>query len=161
MSYLRKFAREQVEDKKDKTFSIRVPSSFFLEFENHVNSLGLNVSESVYLLMQKEVNDAREKKRIQGNTNVIQEEGSRHTSVNRDDDKKTRRVKQRDDRESKNGGRFFVDRWLIDGQLPCPVCEKWINRKNFSRHARTMHEMTTQELIERHIERADAMARGD
>lgn len=155
MSYLEKFAKEkEKEEKKDKPFSVRVPTSFYNQFLEHINGLGLNLNESIYLLMRKELNGGEE-----SNTDVAQKYDKANIRGTHDKPKEIgNSVKV--GKKIGGKGRFTVEPWLTtDDQLPCPLCEKWYSRSNFSRHARKAHDMTTEELLTRYKEGADAMAR--
>lgn len=139
MGYLKKFAKEGDREIKNKAFTIKVPKSFFEDFRDYIRSLGLSMNEAVYLLMQKELQDAKDKTKS---------------------DKKSKQVMIGEvEKKKRISGRFTVDRWLIDDHLPCPLCQKWYNRKNYSRHAKTVHNMTTEELLTRYTKEADKMKR--
>lgn len=55
--------------------------------------------------------------------------------------------------------RFTTEKWKIGNFLPCPICMEWASASNFSRHAKTTHNMTTKELFNTHQETADQMVK--
>lgn len=155
MSYLRKFAREKADEKKNKQFTVRVPQKFYDRFMDHINQLGLNLNESIYLLMQNELGE--NKKKVNRHTIVTQKDVKKGDKVMHDKNEKMI------DSDSENKrivrGRFTVEPWVVNGYVPCPLCRKWYSRTNFSRHARTVHNLTTEELLTSYKEGADEMAR--
>lgn len=134
MALLTKYANNEPNETKDKTLTARIKPSLYNDFKEHCDGLGINISRAIELLIENELNENTKqhtpsitKTNTPSNTNVIQ-------NVNKP--------------KPYNTNRFTTTEYERENKLPCPVCNKWYSKANFSRHAKTGHSQTTQELLQ-------------
>lgn len=135
MALLEKYARKEQTETKDKTLTARIKPSLYNDFKKHCDDLGLNISQAIELLMENELNGPN----TQEHTNVIQDVTQKEVQ---------KEVQKEYKPKAYNTSRFTTTQYERDNKLPCPVCNKWYSKANFSRHAKTEHSQTTQELLE-------------
>ncbi|MFE0565587.1 hypothetical protein ACFW1D_24240 [Priestia megaterium] len=141
MGKLDKYARQSKLKEQSKVLPIRLPESIYEQFRQRCVELGLSMSEAGYLLIKEELEDnlynsntnevAVTTEQLQ---NLIHHENTSYT------------------RNNTGKSSFFSTRWTsnhyeIENELPCPLCQQWYSKANFSRHAKN-HHTTTRELLE-------------
>lgn len=151
MSHLRKYRRpERTKGKYTVSISFRVSQEMFDQWQAYCdNELNLDMSEAMRLMIEEELKAAKKETLpppAAGSPRLVSAPSPLPT-------------KKRTLPRSQFGGRFTVNPWDVQGRVPCPICENWHNRSNYSRHARTAHDMSSQELIEGNKEKADAMVK--
>lgn len=135
---LEKYARIPKEKEETHTLGARIPKSLYNAFHAHCSSLGLTVSEGIYYLMKEELAGT-----IEPPIAATVEQSKTPVAP----------VKQR--KISSNAGRFNTNNYVMQDELPCPVCQTWSSRSNFSRsHVKKHGYETTQEFFEVHREAA-------
>jgi antitoxin component of RelBE/YafQ-DinJ toxin-antitoxin module len=156
MSYLKQFARNKRTKGKTEILTARLPADLYKNFKSYCDELGLSISEAVNLLIDKEISGL--------NTKRIQKESFENT---REEVASTSEVipyaelkplESKPNTKRVQTGRFITNEWNVDGDLPCPICETWFSKSNFSRHAKG-HEMSTEEIFTTHKEKADRMVK--
>lgn len=150
MSYLRKYRRpDRIKGKYTVSMSFRVSQEMYNQWQAYCDKeLNLDSSEALRLMIEEEL------KAVKRESSPSSAAGSpRLVSVSSPVPTEKKNLPR-----SRFGGRFTVNPWEVQGRVPCPICENWHHRSNYSRHARTAHDMSSQELIEGNKEKADAMA---
>jgi antitoxin component of RelBE/YafQ-DinJ toxin-antitoxin module len=154
MSYLKQFARNKQHKEKTEVLTARLPANLHSDFKSYCNELGISVSEAVYLLIDKEITNVRNDETTNMNTERIQ----KYTKEN---ETTAPVVGQTTDvvitNTNVNTNRFTVKQWEVEGEIPCPICEEWVSKSNFSRHAKVNHQNATQVIFAKHEEKANAM----
>lgn len=152
---LERYARRTEAGKRDKVIRTRIPTDLYDRFKAHCDRLGLTISEAVFLLIRDEVDRPGPESRWKDYTEVAVSRTIDHTET-------TPRPRPR---RSSSGGRFTTIPFVVNGRLPCPICQTWPERqKNISRHMREVHNSTTEEVYKAHMEevkRMVAIARGE
>ncbi|MCM3197185.1 hypothetical protein [Priestia megaterium] len=145
MGRLDKYARQSKRKEPSKVLPIRLPESVYIQFQQRCEELGLSMSEAGYLLIKEEIEDSLYNKYTNEVTTTteplqpsIQEEG--YSTIKGATPKPL----------------FSSTRWTsipyeIENELPCPLCNQWYSKANFSRHAK-QHHVTTREILESHKE---------
>lgn len=168
MGYLERFARGPRGKERTEVLTARLPASLYKEFKAYCDDLGLSISESVYLLVDREMKGMESAESeisttieykmnndvVAMNTNIVDKDASivkKNTNIS----------KENTERKQTNTSRFTTKGWWVDGELPCPICGEWKNAKNFSRHAKEQHSMTTEQVLtnEEYKEKANAMVK--
>lgn len=147
---LEKYARKTKES-KDAKLNIRLEQGLYDIFVKHCKRLGLTTSEAIRLLIIEELtsNSAESAKKAPimhtydtpttygGDTIEVQKEDERNTNVIQTTDKETTKgTAQRITKRPQRSKPDSVVEWLVNNQLPCPVCQRWQSRSNYSRHAK-------------------------
>ncbi len=144
MKYLEKFARKRNKEATE-VLTARIPESLYQEFKTYCDSLGLSISEAVFLLVEREVRGETPEQQTH-NEYITQ------TDLHTNDDKKNDDVVVPNTKEyipkqkSSNAG-FVTAPWKINEKLPCPICRTWTSATNFSRHAKEKHQTITKEIF--------------
>lgn len=166
MGYLERFARKR--ENRSETITARLDPDTHKRFKEHCDRLGLTLSEAVALLVEAEVRgEVREPGAIR-TTKTTQTE----VTNTLDDDKNIQRYTptprpkvQQPRRSGGAGGRFTTKPYVVNGRLPCPICETWPERQaNISRHMREIHDRTAEEVYKAHMDKVREMvakARGE
>lgn len=161
MGYLERFARGPKGKERTEVLTARLPASLYKEFKAYCDDLGLSISEAVYLLVDREMKGIESAEseisttiEYKMNDGVVDE----GVSIVK---KNTNVLKKNTQRKQTNISRFITKDWWVDGELPCPICGEWKNAKNFSRHAKEQHNMTTEQVLtnEEYKEKANAMVK--
>jgi antitoxin component of RelBE/YafQ-DinJ toxin-antitoxin module len=163
MAYLKQFARNRRGKENTKVLTARLPESMYDELQNHCDSLGLSLSEAIYLLVEKEVRSIQQETRSlpketktnedehktnTGETNINTNTGEINTlSKNNAIKANSNSPKKSTANSKRNTGRFTVKSFIINNELPCPICDTWLNSSNFSRHAKTLHNSNTESIF--------------
>lgn len=139
MGYLEQFARNRKGKGKTEVLTARLPESLYSEFKTYCDELGLSISESVCLLVEYELNNNRNKTNTEDD--IIADEDIQTVVEENTKEKRTT--------SEANTKRFTLKDWVVDGELPCPLCNQWVTYANFSRHAKqhgsNSHEIFTNE----------------
>jgi antitoxin component of RelBE/YafQ-DinJ toxin-antitoxin module len=159
MGYLEQFARNTRRKEKSEVLTARLPQSLYSEFKAYCDELGLSISEAVYLLVEREMNSfdgvsnelATTKEYIE-NDDVVVMNTETNTNIVDNVVKKKRNVTK------SNTNRFTTKHWVVNGELPCPICNQWASSSNFARHAK-QHDSTTQAIFtnEEYLKRVKEM----
>lgn len=151
MAYLDKFARNKKEKEPTQMLTARLPQSVYAGFKDHCESRGLTVSEGIYLLVTKELDDVSSNVNTKEQQPDSNEEEKQHTGVirkiTRDSAMFTEVLNMRDQDIQRKS-------FEVDGVIPCPLCEKWIAASNFTKHAKRAHELSSLELLVSNKEKA-------
>ncbi|MGE7219656.1 hypothetical protein ACQKJC_24780 [Priestia koreensis] len=147
MSYLRQLSSSSNDKAKTEPVTTRLTKGEFEAFTTLCNETGFSVAEALRLLIQKELSDTSD--------TVYKNDDKMLQNVYEIDDKPQQNVYKRI-RTGNSSSRFTTNKWKMNNELPCPICESWISAANFSRHAK-QHEMTTAEIFTIHKEKADEM----
>ncbi|MCU5003882.1 hypothetical protein OCD70_28065 [Bacillus tropicus] len=147
MGYLEKYARNKRCKEKSEVLTARLPHSLYEDFKTYCDELGLSISESVCLLVEREMsgsdnafNEVATTKEYINNTDSSEDEVKTNTKPT------TNVVKKNTNENNSNTKRFTVKQWVVNDKLPCPICEEWKTAGNFLRHAKT-HGMTTEQVF--------------
>lgn len=144
MAYLERFARTKREKEKSVTTTIKLPESTFYSLREYCESLGITVTEAIYLLVDRELKEA-ERSDIQSISEPIRKyEEAATSSIPHNTPRR---------RPPSSSSRFNTNEYSINDELPCPLCGKWVSRGNYARHTKG-HDLTTQEMFEQHREKA-------
>lgn len=162
MAYLKQFARNRRGKENTKVLTARLPESLYDDFQTYCDSLGMSLSEAIYLLVEKEINsiqtetkslpevaekndDETEMNTGEYKTNTITAETN---TISRNDTVKanSNSAEKNTSKSKTNTGRFTVQPFVVDGKAPCPICDSWFNPSNFARHAKK-HQTTTEAIF--------------
>lgn len=141
MGRLDKYARQFKRKEPTKVLPIRIPESIYNQFRERCKDLGLSMSEAGYLLIKEEIESdvyISYTNEIAVTTIPIQKENTPTTKVV-------------DQKTSLPSMRWTSASYEIENELPCPLCNQWYSKANFSRHAKN-HNFTTREILESHQE---------
>ncbi|MFP8644893.1 hypothetical protein ACLHWY_25430 [Priestia aryabhattai] len=150
MGRLDKYARQSKRKEPSKVLPIRLPESIYDRFRQRCEELGLSMSEAGYLLIKEEVEDVL----YNPYTNEV---GATIEPLSL--------PIQKEHHSTTKGtlGKPFLSstRWTstpyeVENELPCPLCNQWYSKANFSRHAKK-HDITTREILESHEEIVNQM----
>lgn len=148
MGYLENFARKSKSKEKSIVLTARLPESLYEDFKEHCEDLGLSISEAVYLLVDKEMKDQEVPK-----THTTDYKNNYDVVVTNTIEEKPKPIKR-----TANTTRFTTKPWVVDGDLPCPICGQWVSASNFSRHAK-QHGTNTHAVFtnDGHLEKVNEM----
>jgi antitoxin component of RelBE/YafQ-DinJ toxin-antitoxin module len=71
------------------------------------------------------------------------------------DSAKTTKVNSADNKNSNK--RFTVKPFVVNNELPCPICGNWFNHSNFARHAKNQHKTSTEAIFTEYKDKAQEM----
>lgn len=145
MGRLDKYARQFKRKEPTKVLPIRMPESIYNQFRERCEDLGLSMSEAGYLLIKEEIESdvyTSYTNEVAVTTNSLQ------TPIQKEDAPTTKVVGQK---TSLPSTRWTAASYEIENELPCPLCNQWYSKANFSRHAKN-HNFTTREILESHQE---------
>lgn len=174
MAYLKQFSRNRRSKENTKVLTARLPESLYDEFQKYCDSLGISLSEAIYLLVEKEVGSIQNETRsLPEKTNNNDDEHKTNTdeykintktgetnTFSRNDTIKvnSNSGKTNTGNSKKSTKKFVVKPFVIDKKLPCPICDDWYSHSNFSRHA-DKHKMSTEELFTEYKEKVQEMVK--
>ena len=70
-------------------------------------------------------------------------------------EKKSTKMAKSDSAENNNNNkRFTVKPFVVDNQLPCPICYNWYDKSNFARHVKSQHNKNTEQFFTEHKDKA-------
>lgn len=141
MGRLDKYARQFKRKESTKVLPIRIPVSMYKQFRELCEDLGLSMSEAGYLLIKEEIESnvyTSYTNEVAVTTSSIQKEGAPIKKVFHQ-------------KTSLPSTRWTSAPYEIENELPCPLCNQWYSKANFSRHAKN-HHFTTREILETHQE---------
>lgn len=147
MGRLDKYARQSKQKEPSKVLPIRLPESTYIEFRQRCEELGLSMSEAGYLLIKEEIND-----------------GIYYTTYTKEVAATTEPLNpliQKEHHSTTKKAYLPSTRWTstpyeVNNELPCPLCNQWYSKANFSRHAKH-HQLTTREILESHEDIVEQM----
>lgn len=152
MGYLKQFARKKKET-REKVITGRLSSDVYDQFKRYCNGLGLTMSEALALLVEREIHkDGKgihdEDKRIRNEDKRIRNEDMPDKKVKTGGHKTKQSIRKR----------FTTKEFVVNGRLPCPICETWPERQaNIARHMREVHNSTTQKVYTAHMDKVREM----
>lgn len=161
MGYLEQFVRIKKGKGKNVTTTVKLPEETFYTLRNYCDNLGITLTEAIYLLVERELKEA-------GSNNIQQH--TKYKEINHEiaatiqpnteyEEEHTPHIQQNTTKRSSSTSssiRFNTTEYVINEELPCPICEKWVSRGNYSRHAKG-HDLTTQEIFELHQDKTKEM----
>jgi len=152
-STLQPFAKKR---KKEETTVItaRIPNSKYELFKKYCDDLGLSINEAINLLVNEELKEADIIIKNEADVNQISiddviekseyEEEKVNTKVNT---KPNIKVNTKPNTTVKKE-RFIYEPYMNhENKVPCPICEKFISKTNYVKHASKMHEMSSEEVL--------------
>lgn len=142
---LDKYARQSKRKEPSKVLPIRLPESVYNQFRKRCEELGLSMSEAGYLLIKEEIEDdlyTMYTNEVAVTTNSLQ------IPIQKEDCTTTKMI---DRKTSMPSTRWTSTLYEVENELPCPLCNQWYSKANFSRHAKH-HNFTTREILESHQE---------
>ncbi|MGF9893276.1 hypothetical protein ABEX78_32100 [Priestia megaterium] len=145
MGRLDKYARQFKRKEPTKVLPIRMPESIYNQFRERCEDLGLSMSEAGYLLIKEEIESdvyTSYTNEVAVTTNSLQ------TPIQTEDAPTTKVVGRK---TSLPSTRWTSASYEIENELPCPLCNQWYSKANFSRHVKN-HNFTTREILESHQE---------
>ncbi len=157
MSYLKRFKRPKLEDKKGKVLSVRISVDLHKKFVDHCDELGITVSEGVTHLLGRELKEADDV--IQSHTPVRQLSDSvEQTAVSLEYKSKPvydTSIPRVPKKKVTSSSRFSVRSYSIGKETACPLCNGMTSRSNYSRHIKDIHGYngSTEEFINEHKEK--------
>jgi hypothetical protein len=161
MSYLAKFAQTKGKE-KTKPMTFRLPESLHDDFTNRCNDLNIKVADALRLLVEREMSSSLNGPESHLDTTPKQFVDKRlhnedvelhNVTISKPNVDKPKRRTQTDTK------RFNYTPWKIDGEVPCPICNKWLRSNKFARHVDTVHKMKTEEIFtdETHLQVTNKM----
>jgi antitoxin component of RelBE/YafQ-DinJ toxin-antitoxin module len=163
MSLMKQYARNKRNKENTIVLTARLPESLYNSFQKYCEEYGFSLSEAVNLLIDNEVSSIETD--IEPNTKDVKEndvkmkvntdEYSENTNKdetntlgeNNEIKANSNTVEKNISKGKTNTNRFTVKPFVVNGELPCPICDKWINHSNFARHAKKQHELSTEEFF--------------
>jgi hypothetical protein len=157
MGHLEQFARNRRGKEKTEVLTARLPESLYRAFKTHCDELRLSISEAVCLLVEHEMkgvevtndyidNDSKQDE-YKSNHDVVEMYTELNTEVTTDVIETNTSVVEKEQMVSRtNTKRFTTKHFVLDGKLPCPICNQWVNHSNFARHAKH-HGSNTQAIF--------------
>lgn len=145
MGKLDKYARQSKRKEPSKVLPIRLPESIYTQFQQRCEELGLSMSEAGYLLIKEEMEDALYNtyaNEVAANIEPLQ------IPIQKVDSSTTKVVTRKPFVPST---RWTSTPYEVENELPCPLCDQWYSKANFSRHAK-QHHFTTREMLESYEE---------
>lgn len=162
MSILKKMSKKREDEPKNHPVSTRLTDTEFQLFYKLCEETGYSISEAMRVLIQQELkpyDDEPYTPVLKTNTESKQENTTsiqNHTLSHTPSTPVVKRSATVNKRVRPN--RFVTTDWMVEDKLPCPLCNGWVSASNFSRHAK-QHDMTTQEIFEKHKDKADEMVK--
>lgn len=162
MGYLEQFARNRRSKEKTEVLTARLPAALYSEFKTYCDELGLSISEAVCLLVEHELKVQKSAANTESNINDYENKQyeyeknngvfATNTNVN------TKAIEKTQAGSSANAKRFTVKQFVFNNELPCPVCNQWVNNSNFARHAK-QHGSSTQAIFtnEKYLKQVNEM----
>ncbi|WP_454871099.1 hypothetical protein [Priestia megaterium] len=150
MGRLDKYARHCKRKEPTKVLPIRMPESTYNQFRQRCEDLGLSMSEAGYLLIKEEIEDdvyTSYTNEVAVTTSPLQ------LPIQKEDAPTTKVIGQKTFLPST---RWTSASYEIENELPCPLCNQWYSKANFSRHAKS-HNSSTRGILESHQEIVDQM----
>lgn len=169
MSYLKQFARNKRGKEPTKVLTARLPVSLYDAFQEHCDQLGLTLSEAIYLLVEKEVEAVQvETRSLPETAETNKDEKMMNTSEYKENKvsaetntstvkTKPKRSQTNTNKAGENTKRFVVKPFVVDGDLPCPICDRWYSQANFARHSKEKHDVKTEELYNQNMDKVQEM----
>jgi antitoxin component of RelBE/YafQ-DinJ toxin-antitoxin module len=179
MSLMKQYARNKRNKENTIVLTARLPESLYNKFQSYCEEYGFSLSEAVNLLIDNEVssietdiepntkdvkmNDVETKvNTVEYNENTNKDELNTitvemNTVENKEVKANTNKSQTTTPKRTTNTKRFTVQPFVVEGELPCPVCDKWINHSNFARHAKKQHEMSTEEFFNEYKDQINTM----
>src|SRR5690606_28875442 len=114
--------------------TLRLSQKEYEAFKSYCDSLNISMSEAIAKLIQAELSQINE---LVGDITPVKKPYRKRPTT----------------------AKAFTSALKVDGELPCPLCASWYSYKNFSRHARSAHGTTTQDLLSKYREKALVMVR--
>ncbi|MGN2275063.1 hypothetical protein [Priestia megaterium] len=145
MGRLDKYARQSKRKEPSKVLPIRLPQSIYNRFRQRCEDLGLSMSEAGYLLIKEEVEDALYT--VYTNEVAVTTEPLQ-TPIQKEARPTTEVITRK---PSLPSTRWTSTPYEVENELPCPLCNQWYSKANFSRHAKH-HNSTTREILESYQE---------
>lgn len=152
MSYLRKYARPSIQN-KTRQYNVKLPDDIADQFEALCRQFNLTHAEAIRYLIIEEVERFKREEDTKGYPEIpdgsqkIVDDTGQYIAVTREVAPKQPNPKKSRSRSSSGGGRFDTIQWQISGKTACPICRTWQSAANFSRHAKTQHDMTAKEIF--------------
>jgi len=136
MSVLDQYAKQISGERRTKTAGTKLEASLYNKFVKHCNERGLNTSEALRFLVIELLKEPT-------GTKVNQIKEDRKPEITQVSKEKTT---------------GHLQPFTVNGQVPCPLCDKWMNKKSYPRHCRDIHNITSgYELIQSHLEKVNQM----
>lgn len=154
MSYLKRFERPKIDDKKGKVLSVRISDDLHKKFVAHCNELRITVSEGVTYLLERELREVDDC--IQSYTHVKQLSDSlEQTAVSVEYKSKPMSYKRTTSSKPRQSSRFSIVPYSIGNMSACPLCNSMTSRTNYSRHLKEIHNYHegTEAFINEHKEK--------
>ncbi|NRD80145.1 hypothetical protein HPT25_22670 [Bacillus sp. BRMEA1] len=163
MGYLEDYAKKKkTKENKSKNLNARVTPRLYNQFMKYIHELGLSVTESITIMIERELlgNSSEsyqaEIEALKYEIAALKEKLSKAEEkimVRNITENPTKQLGQSENpkKESSKSKRFRYPYKITEGKItivPCPICEKWFDLKNFSRHAKEDHHATTQLIYE-------------
>lgn len=159
MKYLKQFARKRNREETE-VLTARLPKSLYKDFKRYCDELGLSISEAVFLLVEREMKEAPPQQEPPKETNGNLKHLHKNNDNRIDDVVTTNTIEYKPKTPKRQGTttRFTTKKWVIEGELPCPICRQWVSASNFSRHAK-QHNTITKDIFtdESYLEIVDEM----
>jgi hypothetical protein len=145
MSILDQYAKQPMTERRTKTAGTKLEPTLYNKFVEHCEKRGLNTSEALRFLIIELLKESSE-------TKVTQKQESKKQRLTKVSKEKPHETESK---QKKTTG--HLQSFTINDQLPCPICDKWILKKNYPRHCRQSHQTTNIELIQSHLEKVNQM----
>lgn len=166
MTYLKQFARNRRAREKTKVLTARLPVSLYDEFQTYCDEIGLSISEAICLLVDKEVSGIQletrdmpieaktdgDKSKINTGEYKINTSSGELNTIERNN-----AIKAKRNTGKTTTGRFLTTPFQVNNELPCPLCGKWLNHKNYARHADQHGGKSSEQLLTENPDKVQAM----
>lgn len=152
---LEKYARKPRGAARNKPVSTKLTQQEYKDFTAYVDSLGLTVSEALRYLVIEEVYKNQDETGISKPTAATTNQRSdkqQQDKIPLDAKKKTTETPRKTPANRRSG---YLNRFKINDEWPCPLCDRWFSTKRYARHVKTQHaDMSSEEFIKQNEKKA-------
>jgi hypothetical protein len=167
MGVLDRYARKPVDEKRTKSAGTRLEPSLYESFVEHCEKRGLTTSEAIrYLIVeaiaetkvQEHQNDNDDKSRLTKVDESLTYRNDVLTSSSVKLPGGNLLLKESSSASNNHGKAGSMVPWMVNNQIPCPICKVWGSRQNFKRDHAAKHGFSNgYDLIQAHLEEANRM----